>query len=123
MYDGDMKRRIDPATGIAIIKKYAAEEELSVSEQRTAARFALEEFAERHPGRSVEIRIPWAGAVQAIAGPVHTRGTPPNVVEMDTDTWLALAVGKPTNGIVRASGSRSDLTQYLPLFGPAQLEN
>ena len=33
-------------------------------------------------------------AVQAIAGPRHTRGTPPNVVETDPVTWLRLATGR-----------------------------
>ncbi|MDQ1741885.1 MAG: hypothetical protein QOE23_224, partial [Pseudonocardiales bacterium] len=40
-------------------------------------------LAAKYPGRSVEVRVPPATAVQAIAGPRHTRGTPPNVVETD----------------------------------------
>ena len=89
---------------------------------RTAVRFTLEELAVSSPGNSVEVRVPPAGAVQAIAGPRHTRGTPPNVVETDTTTWLALATGRLTwdeavlAGKVAASGSRADLRPVLPLI-------
>jgi hypothetical protein len=59
--------------------------------------------------------------VQAVAGPRHTRGTPPNVVETDPLTWFKLATGRLAweeavrTGTVRASGPRSDLSAYLPL--------
>ena len=48
------------------------------------------------PGNAVEVRVPPDGAVQAVEGPRHTRGTPPNVVETDAQTWLALATGALT---------------------------
>ena len=32
-------------------------------------------------------------AAQCVEGPVHTRGTPPAVVETDAQTWLELVVG------------------------------
>jgi hypothetical protein len=60
-------------------------------------------------------------AVQAVAGPRHTRGTPPNVVETDPVTWVRLATGRlgwaeaVRSGTVRASGARADLAAYLPL--------
>ncbi|MFT3943800.1 MAG: sterol carrier family protein [Ancrocorticia sp.] len=101
---------------------------LSPAEARTAARFCLEEIAERHPGRSVELRIPYAGAVQVIEGPKHRRGTPPNVVEMDAPTWLALCVGNLVwddavgQGRVSASGIRADLSGFFPLFSRQSLE-
>lgn len=116
-----MKRRIDPEEGITALRAFARGDEQTTADMRLAVRFALEEFADRHPGRSVEIRIPWVGAVQAIAGPIHTRGTPPNVVEMDGRTWLALAVGNEPEGQITFSGTRADLSEYLPLFGPAEL--
>ena len=96
---------------------------------RTAVRFTLEELAASSPGGSVEVRVPPAGAVQALPGPRHTRGTPPNVVETDPDTWLLLAVGDldwgaaVDAGAVRASGSRADLSGVLPvvrLRGPGR---
>ncbi|MFT0847285.1 sterol carrier family protein [Actinomycetaceae bacterium L2_0104] len=95
---------------------------LTSAQSRKAARFCLEEIAERHPGRSVELRVPYAGAVQVIEGPRHRRGTPPNVVEMDAPTWLALCVGTMDwddaleQGRVSASGIRADLAEYFPLF-------
>jgi len=61
--------------------------------------------------------------VQCVAGPRHTRGTPPNVVETDPRTWIRLAAGRMSwdeavgDGRVRASGSRADLREYLPLIG------
>lgn len=117
-----MRRRIEPEEGIALIRAYVAGDELSVAEQRHAVRFVLEEFGTRHPGRSVEIRIPWVGAVQAIAGPTHTRGTPPNVVEMDGESFLKLAVGHDVDtAAISYSGTRADLSSYFPLFGGGQL--
>ncbi|PRZ09425.1 hypothetical protein BCE75_102134 [Isoptericola sp. CG 20/1183] len=87
----------------------------------TAVRFTLEELADVAPGNAVEVRVPPAGAVQAVEGPRHTRGTPPNVVETDVQTWLALATGRETwaeavaSGRVHASGERADLAALLPL--------
>ena len=51
-------------------------------------------LAAKYPGRSVEVRVPPFTAVQAIEGPRHTRGTPPNVVETDGPTFLRLATGR-----------------------------
>ena len=89
----------------------------------TAVRYTLEELAARNPGRSVEVRVPPFGVVQCIEGPRHTRGVPPNVIETDPATWLALATGGTTweaavaSGAVVASGERADLRERLPLFG------
>jgi hypothetical protein len=98
-----------------------APEALPAAVVRTAVRFTLEELAVSSPGNSVEVRVPPAGAVQAIAGPRHTRGTPPNVIETDQETWLALATGRigwgdaVASGLVSASGTRADLSTVLPL--------
>ena len=79
-------------------------------------------LVERNPGRAIEVRIPPYAAVQCGEGPTHTRGTPPNVIEMDADTWLALANGETMwadamqTGKINASGARADLTDYLPLL-------
>ena len=87
----------------------------------TAVRFLLEELAEIAPGNSVEVRVPPLGATQCIEGPRHTRGTPPNVVEMTPETWFAVATGAITwdaavaDGKVSASGTRADLAEVLPL--------
>lgn len=87
----------------------------------TAVRFTLEELATVAPGRTVEVRVPPFGAVQCIEGPVHTRGTPPNVIETDAQTWLRLVTGDLDwasaldSGKVRASGQRAHLDGLLPL--------
>jgi hypothetical protein len=89
----------------------------------TAVRYTLEELAARHPGRSVEVRVPPHGAVQCLEGPAHKRGTPPNVVETDAPTWLAVVMGTEdwtdaeAAGRIRASGLRADLSAYLPMSG------
>lgn len=81
----------------------------------------LAELVKRAPGKAIEVRIPPYAAVQCGEGPSHTRGTPPNVVEMSAQTWLALAKGEITwldamsEGVISASGARADLSEYLPL--------
>ncbi len=88
---------------------------------RTATRFLLDSLAERAPGRAVEVRVPPYAAVQCVAGPRHTRGTPPNVIETDPLTWLDLATGRldwaaaVASGKLRVSGPRADVSEYLPL--------
>jgi uncharacterized protein (TIGR03083 family) len=83
-----------------------------------ATRALAEIMAAQAPGRSVELRVPPFVAVQAIAGPRHTRGTPPSVVETDPLTWIRLATGRIAwaDATVSASGLRADLAPYLPLM-------
>jgi hypothetical protein len=87
----------------------------------TAVRYLLQLLADGAEGNTVEIRVPPFGAVQAIQGPRHTRGTPPNVIETDAATWLALATGSLSwdaavaDGRVSASGQRAHLGGLLPI--------
>ena len=88
----------------------------------TAVRFLLEDLAARIPGNSVEVRVPLFGAIQCVPGPDHRRGTPPNVVELDAQTWLAIALGEQTveqalaEGRLIASGNRAlEFAAVLPL--------
>ena len=73
------------------------------------------------PGRAIEVRVPPYAAVQFGEGPIHTRGTPPNTIEMSAQTWLDLAQGTKSwdeamnSGEVHASGVRADLSAFLPL--------
>lgn len=96
-------------------------------DQRAAVKGALAELVASAPGKSVEVRIPPYAAVQVIEGATHRRGTPPAVVEMNTKTWLALALGRLTwadatrDGRVHASGARSDLSELLPLRTPREI--
>ena len=123
-YNGAMARKIDSSTGVHLARKAVADgiDSLTRGDLTTLSRFLLEEMRERHPGRSVEIRVPYAGATQAITGPEHRRGTPPNVVELSAETWVGLCLGLKSwteeiaAGKVDASGSRADLSEHLPLL-------
>ncbi|GAA1865634.1 sterol carrier family protein [Myceligenerans crystallogenes] len=114
------RRRTDPVAGRKALVAWA-DGEAERADVTTAVRFTLEELAAVAPGNAVEVRVPPAGAVQAVAGPRHTRGTPPNVVEMAPETWLSLVTGRVawsdavSDGRVSASGERSDISDLLPL--------
>jgi len=117
-------RRLDP-DGPALVIEVAGYldrgEEPPQGALRSAVRYLLFTLEATTPGRSVEVRVPPVAAVQCVAGPRHTRGTPPNVIEMDPVTWFRLATGRlgwveaVGSGAVRASGARADLSEYLPL--------
>lgn len=92
------------------------------AELGAAVRLTLRTLAAAAPGGSVEVRVPPFGVVQCIAGPRHTRGTPPNVVQTDARTWLLLATGRTTwaaadaSGLILASGTRAtEVAHWLPL--------
>jgi hypothetical protein len=93
-------------------------------ELAAAVRLSLRALAADAPGRTVEVRVPPFAAVQCVDGPRHTRGTPPNVIETDPRTWLELATGEldwttaVDAGRVSASGTRADLSRWLPLVKP-----
>jgi hypothetical protein len=121
------RRATDPEQGRAALAAWRAEPDtLDRTALGLAVRFTLEQLAATAPGGTVEVRVPPYGVVQCIAGPRHTRGTPPNVVETDAATWLALAVGDLTwgeavaAGRVHASGNRADLSELLPLAGTVE---
>lgn len=87
-----------------------------------AVRLAARTLAEQAPGASVEVRVPPFVAVQCVAGPRHTRGTPPNVVETDPRTWLLLVTGLLTvadakaAGTLNLSGARAgEIESWLPI--------
>jgi hypothetical protein len=89
----------------------------------SAVRLTARTLAASAPGASVEVRIPPFVAVQCVAGPRHTRGTPPNVVETDPRTWLLLATGllemadAKASGALTLSGSRaSEIEHWLPVI-------
>ncbi|VVJ23140.1 Uncharacterised protein [Amycolatopsis camponoti] len=91
-------------------------------ELAAAVRLSLRALAADAPGRTVEVRVPPFAAVQCVDGPRHTRGTPPNVIETDPRTWLELATGRldwttaVADGRVSASGTRADLSHWLPIL-------
>jgi hypothetical protein len=114
------------AVGAAVPGDPQRPSEADRATQRLAVRYTLQLLAERAPGYSVEVRVPPFAAIQAVAGPVHRRGTPTAVVETDSQTWLTLATGAYTwreavaAGRVRASGERADLSPWLPLLQPSR---
>lgn len=123
------RRRIPEDEGRAALLAWSTSEDRSAVDRRTlatAVRHTTAELAETAPGRSVEVRVPPFAAVQCVEGPVHTRGTPPAVVEVDAQTWLALATGELTwraaleGGRLRVSGQRTDLSGWLPLHVPGR---
>ena len=115
-----IRRRIASADGVAAVRAVlaGAGDRARVA---LATRYLLEQLADEAEGHTVEVRVPPFGAVQAIPGPRHTRGTPPNVVEMDAATWIGLATGSlgweaaVAELRVTASGQRATLAEHLPL--------
>jgi uncharacterized protein (TIGR03083 family) len=99
--------------------------DIGIPPARAALRLVVRELAqvltERHPGHTVEVRVPPFAAVQCVEGPKHTRGTPPNVVETDGVSFVRLCAGREAwwdlvaDGRVRASGERSDLSSLMPI--------
>jgi hypothetical protein len=117
------RRRVPPAEGLRALESWRVDpSEASTATVALAVRFTLEELAARAPGRTLEVRVPPYGAVQCVQGPRHTRGTPPNVIEMDARTWLDLVTGQSdwagalAGGTVHASGQRATLADQLPLL-------
>ena len=120
------KRRIAQDEGLAAVRAVLAGDDGRAA-VAMAVRFLLEELAELAPGNSVEVRVPPFGATQCVAGPRHTRGTPPNVIETDPATWIALATGSLdwqtalAGAKISASGTRANLDGLLPLLRPGRV--
>ncbi len=78
------------------------------------------------PGHAVELRIPPYSAIQCVEGPKHTRGTPPNVVEMSAEVLFDIVGGKInwpdaiSDGRISASGERSDLSTLFQQLSAAE---
>jgi len=78
------------------------------------------------PGHAVELRVPPYSAIQCVEGPKHTRGTPPNVVEMSAEVLFDIASGKInwtdaiSDGRISASGERSDLSALFQQLSAAE---
>ena len=118
----------DPAktrAAVLIVEQWLRDEDSPAPDRAQladAVRLTARTLAAAAPGASVEVRVPPFVAIQCIAGPRHTRGTPPNVVETDPRTWLQLATGLSTldeaakSGALALSGSRAgEVGAWLPL--------
>ena len=93
-----------------------------------ATRALAGELGRRYAGGTIEVRVPPYAAVQLRsptgAGPRHTRGTPPNVVETDPATFIGVVCGDLTwqearaSHRLRCSGVQADeVARWLPLAG------
>lgn len=122
------RRPADPAKTRAAVTAVAAwlRDDTVPAPARTeiaeAVRLTARTIAALAPGASVEVRVPPFVAVQCIAGPTHTRGNPPNVIETDPRTWLLVAAGllsfddAVAAHAVQLSGSRApEVANWLPL--------
>ena len=108
------RKRISNQEGLLALSEAAFDE-------ATAVRFLLQAIEDSSPGGTVELRVPPFGAIQCIGGLDHRRGTPPNVVEMDGNTFIGLAIGtleiqkEIESGKVFLSGSRaSEISSLFP---------
>ncbi|GAA4191706.1 hypothetical protein GCM10022288_22970 [Gryllotalpicola kribbensis] len=116
------RRGIDDASGFEAVRSALHEADASRDTLATAVRYLLQLLEEKAPGHTVEVRVPPFGAVQVVEGPRHTRGTPPNVIEMDAPTWVALAAGRlrwaeaVDAARVSASGTRATLEGLIPVL-------
>ncbi|OBB69788.1 MULTISPECIES: sterol carrier family protein [unclassified Mycobacterium] len=124
------REKADPAKtrqAVLAVADWLRDESLPAPDREglaAAVRLTARTLAAVAPGASVEVRIPPFVAVQCVAGPRHTRGTPPNVVETDPRTWLLLATGMLSfqdakdAGALSLSGARTgEIEHCLPLFG------
>lgn len=87
-----------------------------------ASRALTTALGEQFGGSVIEVRVPPAAAVQLGAlgqGPTHTRGTPPNVAELDPAVFIALGTGLLSWHEARAahkvdaSGAQVDLLEHM----------
>ena len=108
-------KRISDEVGLAALRDLE-------TEQVTAVRYLLQELEKVHPGGTIELRVPPYGAVQLVGGLNHRRGTPPNVVEINAEDFLGLALGRVSwdslleTGKLLASGSRAaELRNLFPV--------
>ena len=95
----------------------------SRSQLADAVRHTARLLAADAPGHSVELRVPPFVAVQCIEGPRHTRGVPPNVVEVSPHAWLRLATGHSNwdelvaQADTTASGTRAgEIARWMPII-------
>ena len=120
-------RRPDITDALLSTAQAARQHGLELGVELTAAccRAGCARLGQRHPGASIEVRVPPVSAVQIgfESGPKHTRGTPPNVVEMSPLVFIDLATGRQAweeaKHAVRSSGAHADEAQQaFPLWTP-----
>ncbi|MGO1384775.1 MAG: sterol carrier family protein [Arachnia sp.] len=123
-----LSQRRPDITDILLSSAQAARQHgLELGAELTAAscRAGCVRLGKRHPGASIEVRVPPFAAVQIgfDSGPTHTRGTPPNVVEMEPNIFIDLATGRhafeESRTNLRISGTHAEeVQQAFPLWIP-----
>lgn len=126
--DAELSRKRPDLTDVLMAAAQASREHLlELGEELTAAscRAGCARLGRRHPGASIEVRVPPVSAVQIGfgQGPKHTRGTPPNVVEMTPLVFIDLATGRhdweAIREDIRSSGTHAhEVQQAFPLWKP-----
>ncbi len=126
--DAELWRTRPDLTDVLLSTAQAARQHsLELGEELTAAvcRAGCARLGKRHPGASIEVRVPPVSAVQIGFGngPRHTRGTPPNVVEMQPLVFIDLAIGRhewdTSLQDIRSSGAHAhEAQQAFPLWHP-----
>ena len=110
--------------GLKALNKYLELEhknQLDKDSLRTLIKYLLEILHKKVPGNSVEVRIPPFAAIQIIEGTTHRRGTPPAIIEISPEIFIQISLGEITwekaltQGLIQASGQRTDLTEHFPL--------
>lgn len=120
-----MTEALDPARRQNLEQVLEAEE-VPRAHLADAVRLLAEILCQRHPGRSIEVRVPPFVAVQCgnPGEPRHTRGTPPTVIECQPLPFVRLCCGRVTwaealaRNEISASGVRADISDWLPLYTP-----
>lgn len=121
------RARPDLTDALMSAAQAAREHSLELGEELIAAacRAGCARLGKKFPGASIEVRVPPVSAVQIGfgSGPKHTRGNPPNVVEMSPLVFIDLAIGRhcwdSSREHIRSSGAHADeARQAFPLWKP-----
>jgi hypothetical protein len=113
----------DVSLAKATVESLAQGQPVARADLASAVRVGCAVLEHLHRGKTLELRVPPFAAVQVGSADrgAHTRGTPPNVVETDPATFLALIGGSLSwrealaAHRVAASGPHTDLADWFPV--------
>lgn len=113
-------RKPDVTPVLIATAEVAARDNVALSRPVLAAtcRAACQRLGKEYPGATIEVRVPPFAAVQVGfgSGPSHTRGTPPNVVEMAPDEFVRLITGQVAWADARMSVSGTHAHEVAAVF-------
>lgn len=113
-----------PDLTVLLLRAAASSEPLSAELLAAVCRAGCALLRSRYPGASIEVRVPPYAVTQVgfETGPRHTRGTPPNVVELAPKVFAALAAGRVSWAEAHKSSSgvhADEIAQAFPLLKDA----